>query len=793
MSKVAAAPPIEDQDKLLSEALVQVKKNAFEMKTCLDNNRLMDALKFASTMLSELRTSLLSPKSYYELYMGVSDQLQHLEQHLLEEFEKGRKLTDLYELVQYAGNIIPRLYLLVTVGMVYVKAKEGSCKDILKDVVEMCRGVQHPLRGLFLRNYLLQCTRNHLPDGMEPDREQDGDITDSINFILQNFSEMNKLWVRIQHQGHTRERDRKEQERLELRILVGTNLVRLSQLEAVDAAAYQKLILPGVLEQVIKCRDAIAQEYLMECIIQVFPDEFHLQTLNPFLQSCAELLETVNVKNIIIALIDRLAMFAHRSDSGGIPDDIKLFDIFSQEVSLVIQKRPDMPLDDVVALYISLVNLALKCYPENIDYVDKALQCTWNIFSKRDASPVDSNSSTARELLRMLKVPIDAYENTLTVLQLPHFPHVLELFDFGSRKSLAIFLVQTVVDKEVVISSADEAEALFKLLLPLIKDQTDQPSEQGDPEDHAEEQWMVARLIHLLQAPTPDQQYLILNSARKHFGTGGDGRIGHTLPSLVFAAYKLVLVYKSVKDEDERWVKKCERIFQFALQTITALTKISPEVSLRLFLQGALTADQISSETITYEFVSQAFSLYEEEVTESRAQQAALTLIIGTIERLSCLGEDNHGTLRTNCATSSSRLLKKPDQCRGVASCAHLFWSGRFSSETTGAPPQECRDGKRVNECLKKSGRIANQCMDRSVQVQLLVELLNMYVLFYEKENDQISTAVVKQVVDKIREDISSLEEGEEAAQIKLHFKNTLEHIHRGQASDGGLYAGLDV
>jgi len=31
-------------------------------------------------------------------------------------------------------------------------------------MVEMCRGVQHPLRGLFLRNYLLQCTRNILPD-----------------------------------------------------------------------------------------------------------------------------------------------------------------------------------------------------------------------------------------------------------------------------------------------------------------------------------------------------------------------------------------------------------------------------------------------------------------------------------------------------------------------------------------------------------------------------------------------------------------------------------------------------
>ena len=80
---------------------------------------------------------------------------------------------------------------------------------------------------------------------------------------------MNKLWVRMQHQGHTRERERREKERLELRILVGTNLVRLSQLEAIDAGMYQREVLPNVLEQVIKCRDAIAQEYLMECIIQV--------------------------------------------------------------------------------------------------------------------------------------------------------------------------------------------------------------------------------------------------------------------------------------------------------------------------------------------------------------------------------------------------------------------------------------------------------------------------------------------------------------------------------------------
>lgn len=50
-------------------------------------------------------------------------------------------MAELYELVQYAGNILPRLYLLVTVGSAYVKLKEAPAKDVLKDLVEMCRGL----------------------------------------------------------------------------------------------------------------------------------------------------------------------------------------------------------------------------------------------------------------------------------------------------------------------------------------------------------------------------------------------------------------------------------------------------------------------------------------------------------------------------------------------------------------------------------------------------------------------------------------------------------------------------
>ena len=79
----------------------------------------------------------------------------------------------------------------------------------------------------------------------------------------------------------------------------------------------------------------------------------------------------------------------------------------------------------------------------------------------------------------------------------------------------------------------------------------------------------------------------------------------------------------------------------------------------------------------------QAFALYEDEISDSKAQLAAITLIISTFEQMSCFGEENHEPLRTQCALAASKLLKKPDQCRAVGVCSHLFWSGK-SQEVEG-------------------------------------------------------------------------------------------------------------
>ncbi|CAL4064925.1 unnamed protein product [Meganyctiphanes norvegica] len=750
----------------------------------------------------ELVTEICRLYFLYFFYMWLKNKAREVGNRDMEQYHKGQETVTLSKCNQKGvGGMVKKRFFSLKIWVIRSDQNLKNAKiRALKEIEERYRFVLLNFKNAFLKKYITKKIHNvyveykHRVSGHF--EHHMNIVSDSIDFILMNFAEMNKLWVRMQHQGHSRDKEKRERERQELRILVGTNLVRLSQLECVNNICYKKMVLPGILEQAVSCRDALSQEYLMECIIQVFPDEFHLQTLSAFLKACAELHQDVNVKNIIISLIDRLANYAHREDGPGIPDDIKLFDIFSEQVSQVIKSRPDMPMEDTVSLQVSLVNLAQKCYPGNIGYVDKVLQNTLEVFQKLNIDKIHSGSALGKELSRLLRIPADNYNNLLTVLQLQYYTPLLGLLDYTGRKTLSIYLITNAVENETLIPTQEQVDAVLSMVASIVCDQGDQPLVEPDPEDLAEEQGLLARFIHNFKSDNSDQQYLILTTARKHLGNGGNKRVVYTLPPLIFAAYQLAFKYYSEREEDDKWSKKVHKIFQFCHGTITALVKAEyAELPLRLFLQGALAIDKIefeNHETVAYEFMSQAFSLYEDEISDSKAQLAAMTLIMATFQQTTCFSEENHEPLRTQCALAASKLLKKPDQARGVTTCSHLFWSAR--SQATNK--EELHDEKRVLECLKKAVRIANQCMDPSLQIQLFVELLNHYIYFYEKGNTQVTVAMLNQLIQKVKEDLANLETTEETDQISHHLSNTISHLQlrlQEPSSQGPNYEGLQL
>lgn len=556
-------------------------------------------------------------------------------------------------------------------------------------------------------------------------------------------------------QGPVGINEKLEKERSELRDLVGKNLHVLSQIEGVDLEMYRETVLPRVLEQVVNCKDELAQYYLMDCIIQVFPDEYHLQTLETLLGACPQLQPTVDIKTVLSRLMERLSNYA-TSSLEVLPEflQVEAFTKLSVAIGKVIEAQVDMPIVGVITLYVSLLTFTLRVHPDRLDYVDHVLgACVKKLSGKAKLE----DSKATKQVVTLLSAPLEKYNDIVTALTLSNYPRVMDHLDSGTNKVMAMVIIQSIMKNNSCVSTSDKVDVLFELIKGLLKDLDGTPMDELDEEDFKEEQNSVARLIHMLYNEDPEEMLKIICSVRKHILTGGPKRLPYTVPPLVFSALKLIRRLQG-QDGDvagEEFPATPKNIFQLLNQTIEALSSVpSPELALRLYLQCAEAANDFDIEPVAYELFTQAFVLYEEEIADSKAQVTAIHLIIGTLQRMNVFGVDNRDTLTHKATGYSAKLLKKPDQCRAVYACSHLFWVDDQDG---------IKDGERVLLCLKRSLRIANAAQQManatrgsSGPVTLFVEILNKYLYFFEKGNPQITSAAIQDLVELIKTEMQS-------------------------------------
>lgn len=624
-----------------------------------------------------------------------------------------------------------------------------------------------------------------MPDIGSEYEGDDDTVMDAVDFVLQNFTEMNKLWVRMRYQGPAREKDRREKERSELRDLVGKNLHVLSQVEGVDLDMYRDTVLPRVLEQVVNCKDELAQYYLMDCIIQVFPDEYHLQTLDVLLAAFPQLQPSVDIKTVLSSLMERLSNYA--ASSGEVLPQFLQVDAFSKlnnAIGKVIEAQADMPVVAVVTLYSSLLTFTLHVHPDRLDYADQVLGSCFNKLS--GVGKLDDSQAT-KQIVALLSAPLDKYNNVMTALKLSNYPRVMECLDIETNKVMAKIIIQNIMKNSTYISNGDKVEALFGLIKGLIKDTDGMAYDEDDDEDFKEEQNAVARLIQMLHNDDADEMFKIITIVQKHMLAGGVKRLPLTVPPLVFTSLKLVrtLQNRDTSKTEDAAAATQKKIFQLLNQLIEALSNVpAPELALRLYLQCAEAANDSDLEPVACEFFTQAYILYEEEISDSREQVTSLYLIIGTLQRMHVFGVENRDTLTHKATGYSAKLLKKPDQCRAVFACSHLFWA----DDQDGV-----RDGERVLLCLKRALKIANaaQQMANATRgsggsVILFIEILNKYLYFFEKGNTQITVNTIQDLMELITTEMQSDSAIADPA-AEAFFSNTLRYIQFQKQKGGAV------
>jgi vacuolar protein sorting-associated protein 35 len=604
----------------------------------------------------------------------------------------------------------------------------------------------------------------------------------------------------------------------------------------------------------------LAQEYLLEVITQVFPDEYHLHTLDQFLAAVSRLNPHVNVKAIVIGLMDRLSAYAARESEAepiedrkkleeeaiakllenarisneskaaaaavaaaakpksngedarpeidgsteaeaarketdeepatktteepelgaapvngndekdsekkhrGIPENVKLYEIFFEQVMHLVNAQR-LPIQDTTALLVSLANMALNIYPERLDYVDQILEYA-NQKCREHANSADLHSQSSQtNLLNLLLCPLKSYVSIFTALALPQYVPLLHAQTYPTRRAVAGEAARTLQRNLTKISTLSNLEGVLEILKVIIKEGTQQPAgypgiqqRKGTETDETiEEQGWLARIVHLIESDDNDTQYKLLQMTRKAYAEGNE-RVKFTTPALITSAIKLARRYKAREHYDDNWSSQSSALYKSMhsiLSNLYARVNGVADLCLRLFIACGQIADQNGFEEVAYEFFAQAFTIYEEAISDSKAQFQAVCIFAGALHDTRNFSKENYDTLITKCALHGSKLLKKPDQCRAVYLASHLWWASpipakgeedekgvsvtsvRYSEPSSSA--QLYRDGKRVLECLQRALRVADACMDTSVSVELFVEILNRYVYYYDQQNEAVS------------------------------------------------------
>lgn len=68
-----------------------------------------------------------------------------------------------------------------------------------------------------------------------------------------------------------------------------------------------------------------------------------------------------------------------------------------------------------------------------------------------------------------MKIPVDSYNNILTVLELSHFGPIFDYFDYQSRKLMCSYLINNVLENDTRIPTQDQVHGKVLIIINFAK------------------------------------------------------------------------------------------------------------------------------------------------------------------------------------------------------------------------------------------------------------------------------------------------------------------------------------
>lgn len=91
-----------------------------------------------------------------------------------------------------------------------------------------------------------------------------------------------------------------------MKVTVGENIERLSVI-CNDKDFYLSHVFPAF-EEILNDSDELSKIYLIDCIVQAFPDEFHLHTIKEFMKLSIKIQLTADIIDMVLSILNRILL-----------------------------------------------------------------------------------------------------------------------------------------------------------------------------------------------------------------------------------------------------------------------------------------------------------------------------------------------------------------------------------------------------------------------------------------------------------------------------------------------------
>lgn len=799
-----------------------------------------------SELISLLKLEILTPSNYYLLFTDISELLQEtIENYIRNKASKGIKIKYIYESVQQSQYLIPRVYLMIICGSIYIELNPIKYKEIIYELLNIVKCIQSPLKAFWVRYFLFKNLKDKLPIKIGEYQNNEEYAFEykkiSLFFLMKNLEEMIHYSMRCKKEIYIDRQKLDEKQRINMVSCLEEIIEEISNIKCLDKDAFSNKILPKLFEIIIEIDDendfhleqtiimAVIKYFKLELYFEMQGISFILLILTKIIDNKSINIVTIfnNILNNYIKLIKKIKKSDEFSSLRNeyfsrLNETFLLFLSKYNELQILYKNSGEKEFNSFIDLDNYFMIFSYKILKQdNYGQLKGIVNSILDYCSKRlKMFTYGFKIETIKKICSLIEVTL---KHKFTIIEYPIIENMIYYLDYNHRKHISLELIESfenISDEKDKINSLEKIGKLINLIIPLITESNEDLFGE-DLDEYIEEEnknKYLNKLVYLLYSDKPEIMIQMLAKLKTFLNSGPIDTAQQTIPSIIYYIInylkQIELFYRSsilnqnnntknsvqkfalpIEIEDNK--EKIEKYFIKLIKDISELLKeciliiVNNKQSFKFFLMSSY---QINNMNFIFELNKNSlYEIFEDFLQSSinilrnckdkKIKIEMLHYLIGYLPDFKIFDKEKIRNILDSLIQEFSNIKNTKIEFNAAINICSLYFS-------------ILKDTENMEQLIDKSFQLVSKNLNSSENIYLLITLINKILYYIEKGYKPLSFDIINKSINLLKESKLLNEENniEDLKEVKIYYKKTLEFIKKKKNEKNNyIYDSLDL